>query len=72
MSFLFYSAWLIIRKYDVGGVDNRLQNLIKPFMIYVIYEATTLFPLHGGLRNPTVIIGNWIWAQAGWDNYKNY
>ena len=44
MSFLFYTVWLIIRKYDFGQNGGRLANLFKPLMVYYALSATTIFP----------------------------
>jgi len=72
MSFLFYTVWLIIRKYDFGPNGSRLANLFKPLMVYFTLVATTIFPYHGGLRNPTLILGNWIWVVATYNRFDNY
>ena len=66
MSFVFFTAWLVIRKYDLGQFE-RLGAIIKPFLVFFVYQSATLFLAYGGYRNPNLAIAQVIW-NAGYYN----
>ena len=72
MSFLFFSTWLLIRKYNMDGNGGRFSCLLTPLLVQLAYGATSIFPIHGGLRNPTIALGNWIWVTAVYGRFANY
>ena len=63
-SFLFFFAWLLVRKYDLGPVSG-LGALIKPFIIFTLDGACAVFGYGlGGFRNPDIAIGKVVWVAA--------
>ena len=36
-SFAFVFTWLIVRNYELKGEFSKIQNLVKPIIVYLVY-----------------------------------
>ena len=72
ISFIFIFSWLVIRHYKFSGDLERVQNLIKPIVIVMIYSCTDLgYAVTNGISNPSVAINLFIWGRIAY-NYDTF
>lgn len=65
----FVLVWLIVRNYELKGELSKIQNLVKPIFVYLVYGWTISGQTEtsNGLANPMLALMITIWERISFD-----